>query len=287
MAVETSVSKMHSGRMILLAILCLVFGLWGLYDYVITIPNQARKAELKQVVGLVQQALTSQDPDLQRESLAAIGLEVQRMQERLSEIDASLSENPGSPEEVREQLSIEAQGDIFVFRLLIASAVVLENREVDPTLTRNVNEQIDQLVKDLDEVNAPGKFDSAVQWLFILCLPFAFYFLWQWFLIKGNKYVLEDDGSLQTPEGRFEAAEIVDIDMSRWMAKSIATVVLADGQLIKLDAYIHTRLDQIVGILAHKFHPDQWTEEAKPVKPPEKAEDANAKEQASENSSKT
>lgn len=267
MAVETSVSRMHTGRSIALAIMCLVFGLWGLYDYMISIPNQAWQAQIKNVVSIVQQSLTSTDQDLNQEALAAIDEMLKELQARLNNAANSLSQNNSSPEELQQRLVEEENRDIQLVIILSQSKVVLENREANPELTRLVNERINSEMRGLEEVTAPGKFDSAIQWLFIICLPFTVYFLWQWLSIRTNKYVLEDDGSLQTPEGHFSAEEVVDIDMSRWMAKSVATVVLANEQLIKLDAYIHTNLDKIVGILAHKFHPDKWKEDAKPVKP--------------------
>ena len=92
MAIETSVSRMHIGRTIGLAVLCLVFGLWGLYDYMIAIPNQAREAQLKQVISLVQQALTSQDAELRNESIAAIDVEVQYLKDKLQAAASSLSQ---------------------------------------------------------------------------------------------------------------------------------------------------------------------------------------------------
>jgi hypothetical protein len=79
-------------------------------------------------------------------------------------------------------------------------------------------------------------------------------------------YTLEDDGSLQMPQGTWPADDIADIDMDRWMAKSIAHVVHKDGRRVMLDDYKFKNMHRIVGELAHRFHPEAWTAEAKPVK---------------------
>ena len=62
--------------------------------------------------------------------------------------------------------------------------------------------------------------------------------------------------------------------MSIWMKKSIAKVLIKDrAEPIVLDDYEYADVYLIVGALASKFHPDAWTEEAKPVKEDEADED--------------
>jgi hypothetical protein len=92
--------------------------------------------------------------------------------------------------------------------------------------------------------------------------------------LKARKqhYRLDDDGTLhyvgdaQLGTGAWSAAEIADIDMSRWMAKSIAWVVKSDGTRLKLDAYVHKDLHLIIGAIASQKYPEAWDAEAKPVK---------------------
>src|SRR5262249_2690850 len=77
----------------------------------------------------------------------------------------------------------------------------------------------------------PSKFNRATQWMYIACLPFTFWFLWLFMKARRQRYQLDEDGSLRyegDPElgtGLWTREQIVDIDMSRWMAKSIAYVV--------------------------------------------------------------
>jgi len=95
--------------------------------------------------------------------------------------------------------------------------------------------------------------------------------------VMRQRYRLDDEGALhftgdkQQGAGVWAANEIADIDMSRWMRKSIAWVVRNDapssaGNRLKLDAYQHRNLEKVVGALASRFHPEQWDDEARPVK---------------------
>ena len=103
------------------------------------------------------------------------------------------------------------------------------------------------------------------QWAFISCLPFVPYFVWMFLATKRRVYRLDDDGTLHTPEGTWARGDIADIDMRRWMAKSIAWVVSSDGTRIKLDDYKFRDLYLIIGSIASRLHPDDWTSEAKPI----------------------
>ena len=123
----------------------------------------------------------------------------------------------------------------------------------------------------------PSKFDRVVQWIYILCLPFAVPSILTLLRIRKQHYELDESGSLHftgDPEhgsGVWSANDIADIDMSRWMAKSIAWAVKSDGTRLKLDAYVHKNLEQVIGGIACKKHPDQWDAEAKRVKTGEEA----------------
>ncbi len=88
-----------------------------------------------------------------------------------------------------------------------------------------------------------------------------------WVLVSAMRqsWTLHDDGSLTTPERTIPAESIADIDMSRWMSKSIATVKDTDGREYPLDDYKWKHVDQIVVQLCHRFHPGEWTEKARPV----------------------
>ena len=122
------------------------------------------------------------------------------------------------------------------------------------------------------KVKEPGKYDRMTQWAFILCLPFAPYCFWVVARTRRQVYRLDEDGTLHLPEGTWKADQIAEIDMSRWMSKSIATVVHHDGTRVELDDYKHHDLHLIIGAIAARRHPEAWTADAKPVKPDQEDE---------------
>lgn len=108
----------------------------------------------------------------------------------------------------------------------------------------------------------PPAYDRAVQmWMYIvgcgvLGVPM---FLWRWLSVAGKRYRLDDDGTLHAPgEPPIPAAEIADIEMDKWMSKSIATVKTTQGRAILLDDYKFRGIDLIVGAIASRFYPDEW-----------------------------
>lgn len=112
----------------------------------------------------------------------------------------------------------------------------------------------------------PAGYDRAVQvWLYmvgcgVLGAPWC---LWAWFSMRNKRFRLDDDGTLHYPGGSIAPEDMKDIDMSRWMAKSIATVHGDDGRAIKLDDYKYRNMHLIVGAIAQRFHPEDWTEDAR------------------------
>lgn len=124
----------------------------------------------------------------------------------------------------------------------------------------------------------PAAYDSAVQlWIYvvgcgILGTPWA---IWSLISLRRRSFELTSDGTLVTPEGRCPIDEVRDIDMSRWMSKSIATVTLADGTTSLMDDYKYKNTHLIVGAIAHRLYPDLWTKEAKVAKPAAEAATAS------------
>lgn len=145
----------------------------------------------------------------------------------------------------------------------------------------NVKEY-ERVSKELKEVTVdgapiqPAAYDRPTQWLFISCILMVPYFWLELARVKKRIYRLDEDGTLHLPKGTqpsetWRPSDIADIDMERWMAKSVAWLVHRDGTRIKLDDYKHKNLHLIVGAVASRLYPDQWTAEAKPVKAEEEA----------------
>jgi hypothetical protein len=134
-----------------------------------------------------------------------------------------------------------------------------------PSLRMQAQTAAEVSLRAYDDVTQPSKYDKPVQWLFIICLPFVPFYLWSFLKTRNQSYLIEVDGTLHMPEGVWKSDEIADIDMRRWMAKSICWVVGSDSTRIKLDAHIHKNLDRIIGVIAHRLHPNEWSLDARPV----------------------
>lgn len=117
----------------------------------------------------------------------------------------------------------------------------------------------------------PSSYDDDIQlWVYIvgcgvLSAPYFFYAQWK---LTRRQFRLDDDGTLHATEGSFTAAQLSDIDMSRWMEKSIATAVTTDGTRIDMDDFLYKGVEDIVATLAARFHPGQWTSDARPIGDP-------------------
>ena len=60
MAIEARVSRGYAWRMIIIAVVSLVFGLWGVYDYVIAIPRDQQLADRLQLLRVSNDALETE-----------------------------------------------------------------------------------------------------------------------------------------------------------------------------------------------------------------------------------
>src|SRR5687767_13201078 len=173
MAITTSIAPSYAWRMIFIAVLCAVFGLWGAYDYWVAIPRQE-----------------------------AIYAEYEAAKTEAARVEKLALSQPLSDQD----------------RLAFDQATATVNR-LAPTGAAPVR---------------PGKWDRLTQWFFISCLPFTFYGIWLYKKAKRQVFRLDEQGTLHFAgdaalgSGAWTQAEIADIDMSRWMAKSIAYAVHAD-----------------------------------------------------------
>ncbi len=167
-------------------------------------------------------------------------------------------------------IKIPAQEDLVErYRAATAAYAELEQKTVR---TPAEQERMEDLSTALDQFTEapepPSTFDRLTQWMFISLLVCVPYFLWDVKKARARIYTLEDDGSLHLPGGKHWASEdIVDIDMSRWMKKSIAMVEHRDGTREKLDAYLYRDLEQIIGRIANRFYPEQWNADGTQIKP--------------------
>jgi len=164
----------------------------------------------------------------------------------------------------------------------------LENLAKATTLSDAEKEQFraasDVLLRYKDEKPAePAAYDRPVQlWLYIVgCGVMGVpYFAWAQFSLSRRRYRLDDDGTLHAPEGTFAPERIVGLDLTRWMAKSIATVEVEGGTKIALDDYKYKHVEDMVAALAARFYPGEWTSDARPIGDPKSRDTKKAKEEA-------
>lgn len=244
MAIQTSVKRSFILWNVLYLVLCGGLGAWGAYDYWVTIPDQeaavveyeelSQRRAVLEIRGVLWTLIKKKSDGTITESEDA---SLATMRAEFEEAGITQPPPPLSPEEVAEYEAIKVTlKDDF------------ENTAPEP----------------------PASYDRWVNfWIYfvgtgILGTP---WFVWKLFSRRGQTWRLEDDGSLSTPDGVFGRDMIDDIDMSIWMKKSIAKVLIKDrAEPIVLDDYEYADVYLIVGALASRFHPDEWTEEAKPIK---------------------
>ena len=230
MAITTRVATFYAGQKMFAGLLCVVFGVWGAYDYWVKIPRQE-----------------------------AVAIEYQRLLDRTLEIESQVSKQNGlaTPEQKAEHEQVKVE--------LLA---------ISP---------------DGSVPSMPSKFNRMTQWIYIACIPVAPLFFIMLYKARRQRYTLDDDGMLhfagdkELNSGSWKADEIADIDMSRWMAKSIAHVVHADGRRLKLDAYLHRDLHLIVGAIASRLYPDQWDSQGKMVKSAAETDEDQAGDSSADN----
>ncbi|MCH2151732.1 MAG: hypothetical protein MK089_00140 [Phycisphaerales bacterium] len=256
---RAAVAPSYTLRVVLTGLMCLVLGVWGIYDYVWAIPATEEgylRAEICRNVRASLDGIANGDEELTTPTIILI--------------DESLA----SPLELPEDGGTTSWQDVLgTFRDAIEPPSTLSPTDV-PQLRKEAMDLADAQLVPYAGITEPSKYDRPVQWLFILCLPFVPYYAWAFFTTKSRRYELDADGTLHMPEATWTSDELVEIDMNRWMAKSICWVIGKDGERIKLDAYVYKKLDVIIGVIAHKLHPEAWNIDARPVK--NKTDEKNA-----------
>lgn len=275
MAVRTTIAPHHAWKMIVIIIVSLVLGLWGVYDYVWKIPIRELAHERGAVSAAVRDALQPGAPreDLER-AREVVAAEVDALGSALADVEPPESEDAAAllARQLADHIgSLDETHDVYWYRAVAAyaEAVALEPL---PSGTTLFDERLyafdiaESAVQAVATIPRPAAHDRPMQWLFILCLPFVPWMLWSLYATSRRVYRLDDDGTLHMPEGAWSLEDIADIDMSKWMRKSIAWVVHRDGRRVKLDDYKHRNLHRIIGAIASRLYPELWDMEAKPVK---------------------
>ena len=187
--IKTTVQTKFAVQRIMLIVICVVMGLWGVYDYTVKIPGKARAYERGQVCVQVAQAL---DPKSSPEDRARATEGVDRELKKLWDLGIGdetdvVDDKFAQTQKVLE--SIKARNDeawlarLLLFRTGLQEA---ERRSSGAATTQRFDDAVRVArdgVNETAEITPPSKFDRATQWLFILCLPFVPFFAWSYFKV--------------------------------------------------------------------------------------------------------
>ena len=165
-ALESRIAPSYRLRSILIILMCLVLGLWGVYDYVWAIPPQAEHALRRDVSQDVLELLeTAANPDYNTEARDQI---VDQLVQWLQERDAS---TPSTPEEL-DRLDPSSNQAWNISMIIYVKG--LESRPMPsgaPSEAMQVAGVVSNRSMDLyGDAQAPSAYDQPVQWLFILSL---------------------------------------------------------------------------------------------------------------------
>ena len=283
MAIKTKIARQYALRQLIIGFACLILGAWGLYDYVWTIPG-------KEMVYARLQLIEQARAGLETEQVAnTLSPEAKQAQEDvIAEINAiinkGLADLQESGKEIKSQQDLQdafAKLDItkletrdgqWFAQLTVISRGLQSERHLPLTEEKfpeafAAYELVSTIVDKFGAVEKPHKYDRIMKGLvFLPCLPFFPFYMWIYFRTKRRVFELDDDGTLHSPLGEWPADSIADIDMSKWMAKSIAHVVHTDGKRLMLDDYKYRDLHLIIGAIASRLYPQDWDTKAKMVK---------------------
>ena len=246
MAITTKLATRYWTKTVIMAVVCLVLGLWGIWDYVVAIPNATEGAARYEILRIVKNGLDSTSNS--KERLEAVAL---------------LKSSPISNKPTEQEWS----NNLFLMQEALEGGAIETQRKALA--------KVEDGLKQYSHVIAPSKYDRPMQWMFILCLPFGFYYLFKYFKMvrRAKIYCLDDEGRLTTPEGSWPAEEILDINMDTWISKTakaratwMATVTVSGNASVVLDDYVYQDMYLIIGKLAHLHYPDEWTSLARRVK---------------------
>ena len=304
--IEARLATSFTVRSLVVAAVCLVLGVWGVLDYVEIIPTQERHFSRAEVCRAFKRAADpmisgSERPDKEiivgfisatldnialedgdgvrseieglRSAVASQGIAaIDRLEPLLvstllpaAEQQAATAPNTDAPTSRMNWLRAEAAMVQGIRNPIRAGAI--------SDRLRTGLQQAEVQLALYGETEQPSEYDRPVQWLFILCLPFVPWYIWNVIRNRRHVYRLNADGSLDLPGERWSSDDIADIDMGRWMRTSKAWLVHVDGRRVLLDDYVFKGVHRIVGVLASQRHPDTWTDEARPVKKQADADD--------------
>ena len=295
MAITTSLKRSYVLQRVVLAVLCVGLGAWGVMDYFVWLPAKQKAFVRAEVYRAVNDAITAHGTGAEN-ATSSMELADARLQTAAAEV-SEVARDAMTTEE-SDSLSVEQKADRmrealeganlqqWLFELTMLKTALDEVKQTPPGRVPERSEQFLQIADmlklrlsetdDISEVSTVDRVTRGV--LFMPCLPYGLWLFYALARMRRIRYVLDDDGTLKTPGGDIAPDQIADVDMSRWMAKSFATIKLTDGREVKIDDFYHQDAHLIIGQLAHERDPEAWNDDATPVKPEESVDPAEPEE---------
>ena len=223
MAIEVRVSRGYAWRMIIIAVVCLVFGVWGVWDYVVAIPRDQKLSARLQLLQISKDALETEQSRSEF-SMKAETAHTAVLAEMNSIIQREFGESVPqeairTAEEFRkafktlgEKMQNMKEPEWLALLATIRDGLVAERRlpltEEEYPVAHAAFEQTVERIRLLGEVTEPGKYDRLTQWAFMLCLPCVPYYMWMFLAARRRVYRLDDEGTLHIPEGTWTQTQI-------------------------------------------------------------------------------
>lgn len=269
--------------------ICLVLGVWGIYDYTIAIPQQEKSWEWRKTLTVYQKIFDSWEEENLKELIKDAE---KHIQEKIEAFQINKKNVPVYKdfENVNININPNLQDDESVIGFLYLATTVIKNEYQKTRKPNNLTlpEKLLPIKKfvfnglnQVGGVEKPSDFDRYVQWAFISCLPYGLWIFLNTLSLgrKGKQYKLNTtEKTIKTPDGVYFYGEhsksdelrVVSIDMSSWSSKTgsarkswMAWLVTKHNKRICLDDFPYKNMWKIVGEIAHHFEPNKWSTDAK------------------------
>jgi len=268
---------------------CVVLGVWGIYDYTIAIPQQEKSWEWRKTLTGYQKIFDSWEEENLDELIKKAEKHIQEKTEAL-QVNKKNGPSLEDFENVNININPNLQDEESVIGFLYLATAVIKNEYqktrkpnnlVFPEKLLPVKKFVFNGLNQVGGVEKPSDFDRYVQWAFISCLPYGFWIFLKTLSLmrRGKKYKLNTiEKTIKTPGGIYFYGEhtksdeqrIVGVDMSSWSSKTgsarkswMAWLVTKDNKKICLDDFPYKNMWKIVGEIAHHFEPNKWSKDAK------------------------
>ena len=162
----------------IIAVVCIVLGLWGVWDYVVAIPQREEAAARSVVLKIVHSALATERGSTERDKA---GVVVRLVTESAA--------NKPDKESVGKQMDLGNTAGWIDSLELFQVALSGGDLEIQSQSVALIEDGLNQY----GSVTPPSEYDRPMQWAFILCIPFGFYYIWAFVKMSSRAKIYKFD----------------------------------------------------------------------------------------------